>query len=316
MRVVATSGRPDLAVAYIGDFGGGRRVEFVEAVAPPRPRGEKWVVIVSTLYGCPVRCAMCDAGGDYRGKLSRAEIFAQLDFLVRTRFGDGAVPSRQFKVQFARVGEPAFNCAVLDVLDELPRRYDAPGLMPAISTIAPAGTDAFFAGLLAVKRRHYRGGDFQLQFSVHTTDDALRARLIPAETWPLGRIAAYGECFFAAGDRKVTLNFALAAAWPLDARVLADVFDPAKFVVKITPLNPTYRARANGLESYIVPSRRDEDYAVVRELRRAGYDVIVSVGEPEENLIGSNCGQYLREHLAAAAGLEGGYSYDVRELSA
>jgi len=32
-----------------------------------------------------------------------------------------------------------------------------------------------------------------------------------------------------------------------------------------------------------------------KQLRGTGYEVIVSVGELEENKIGSNCGQYLKK---------------------
>ena len=39
-------------------------------------------------------------------------------------------------------------------------------------------------------------------------------------------------------------------------------------------------------------------------LKKAGYQVIVSVGAPEENLIGSNCGQFLMTHLTALKKLQ------------
>jgi 23S rRNA (adenine2503-C2)-methyltransferase len=48
---------------------------------------------------------------------------------------------------------------------------------------------------------------------------------------------------------------------------------------------------------------------VVWELRSAGYEVIVSIGEVEENRVGSNCGQYVLRHLAAGEELPGGYDY-------
>ena len=39
--------------------------------------------------------------------------------------------------------------------------------------------------------------------------------------------------------------------------------------------------------------------------------MIVSIGEVEENLIGSNCGQYIMKHLEANKKLEEGYLYKV-----
>ncbi|MEE9455853.1 MAG: radical SAM protein [bacterium] len=315
MRIVASCGRPDLAMAYVAEFEPGKLVEFVEAVQPPLPREEKWVVLVSTLFGCPVGCLMCDAGNRYRGKLSAAEVLAQVDFLVRKHFPGGDVPVKKFKIQFARVGEPALNAAVLDVLEELPRRYRAPGLLPALSSVAPAGADRFWEGLLAVKRGHYRDGNFQLQFSIHTTDEELRDRLVPIKKWSLADVAAYGEEFYEPGDRKVTLNFALAEGSPLEPAVLVRIFDPGKFLVKITPLNPTYRAQRHGLRSYLSSSPSEGEAAVVRGLRAKGFDVIVSIGEAEENHIGSNCGQFLSAHLDAREGIAGGYTYPVNPLT-
>ena len=107
------------------------------------------------------------------------------------------------------MGEPSFNRGVLDVLSKLPLLYNAPGLMPAVSTIAPEGTDEFFEGLLEIKRELYQGR-FQLQFSIHTTDLKLRDWLMPVRKWDFERIAGFGEEFFEMGDRKVALNFALA----------------------------------------------------------------------------------------------------------
>jgi 23S rRNA (adenine2503-C2)-methyltransferase len=311
LKIVARCGRPDLATAYVAEFDDGKLAEFVEAVQPPLPIGEKWVLIVSSLFGCPVACRMCDAGGYYRGKMSAAEILGQIDFLVEKKFPAGAVPAKKFKIQFARVGEAALNAAVLDVLEALPERYSAPGLMPAVSTVAPAGADAFFERLRDVKRTRYPDGKFQLQFSIHTTDERLRDRLVPVKKWPTARVAAYGETFYEPGDRKITLNFALAEGAPLDARRLAELFDAEKFLVKLTPLNPTYTARRHGLRSHLEPTAPLEDNRVEGDLRAAGFDVIVSIGEVEENYIGSNCGQFLRARLAAREGLDGGYTYPV-----
>jgi 23S rRNA (adenine2503-C2)-methyltransferase len=311
MKVLASTGSDDIAVAYLAETAGGRLVEFTEAVQPPLPRDEKWVLIVSSLFGCPVRCAICDAGGRYEGKMDAAEIVEQIDFLVDRRYPDRRVPASKFKIQFARVGEPSLNPSVLDVLSDLPSRYDAPGLMPSISSVAPFGCDAFFESLRGIKNRFYPDGRFQLQFSIHTTDEALRDRLIPVRKWSLGRIGGYGASFRKSGDRKVTLNFALAQGTPIDPDVLLRWFDPADFLIKITPINPTHRAVANGIVSHIDPGR-DEARGEIERLRDAGYEVLLSIGELQENRIGSNCGQYIQTHLNArnrlGRGLGDGYA--------
>ncbi len=161
-----------------------------------------------------------------------------------------------------------------------------------------------------MKEEHYGGGRFQLQFSIHTTDPALRDRLVPVRKWTFEQIARYGDCFFAPGDRKLTLNFALVEGAAADAAALLPHFDPQKYLIKITPLNPTYAAAENGLRSHVRAGDPGAS-AVAAALREAGYEVIVSVGAPEESLIGSNCGQLTRRHLAAAASLPDGYTYAV-----
>lgn len=313
MKIVASTGHPDIAMVYVMDFDGSL-IECVEAVQPPRPREDKWVLMISTLFGCPIACQMCDAGGHYRGKLSESDMFAQIDYLIRQRYPDGFVPSKQFKIQFARMGEPALNPAVLDLLESLPGKINAPGLMPSVSTIAPHGTDGFFERLTEIKNRVYPDGNFQFQFSVHTTDQSLRDVLIPVKKWDFQKMAAFGDKFYQPGDRKITLNFALAKNSPIQSDLLLDYFDPDRYLIKITPLNPTYQAESTGLKSYIDPVREKDNYPVFDELSEAGYQVILSIGEQEENRIGSNCGQYVQKHLMAQSEFSAGYTYQVENF--
>ncbi|RPI34447.1 MAG: radical SAM protein [Chloroflexota bacterium] len=309
MKITAVTGCEEVAVVYIVDFGEGKLVECVEAVQPPIPREKKWVLLVSTMFGCPVGCMMCDAGGFYQGKLTKDQILAQIDFLVRKRYPDGCIPAGMFKIQFARMGEPALNPAVIEVLQTLPALYPSASLLPSLSTVAPKGCELFLERLIQVKERHYSRGRFQFQFSIHTTDVALRDRIVPVTKWSFEDMAAYGERFFQPGDRKITLNFALAKGNPLEAWVLRRYFDPDKFLVKITPLNPTHRSAEHNLATHINPECHDESDELVQSLREAGYQVIVSIGEVEENRIGSNCGQYVLRHLQAERHVTGGYTY-------
>ncbi len=297
MNVINSSGREDIATVHIADMGDGKLVEFVESTQPPLTRERKWVLIVSVLFGCPVRCLMCDAGDDYKGKLTSGQIFEQIDFLIRKRFPDGVIPVEKFKIQFARMGEPALNPSVLDVIDSVQDRYEIPGFIPSISTVAPMGADDFFERLLEIKRQKYSAGRFQLQFSLHTTDEDMRNHMVPVKKWGFSRIAEFVERFHGTDDKKVTLNFALAEGMPVKPDVLLEYFSPEKFILKITPINPTYRAMENRLASYIDAYNGHRDYQVINSLRAAGYDVILSIGEVEENRIGSNCGQFVMRHL-------------------
>ncbi len=293
MKIVHDTGENELARVFVAELEDGSNIEFVESVQPPYSWQEKWVLIVSTLKGCPVGCPICDAGSAYRGKLTRDEILAQIEHLVLSRFPDGAATIPKLKIQFARMGDPALNPAVLEVLQVLPERFNLPGLMPSISSVAPIGREQFFEELLRIKQELYPGGRFQLQFSVHTTDEQARRTLVPVRTWSLEQTAEFGDRFFETGDRKITLNFAAARGLPLEPKKLASLFSKDRFLVKLTPINPTKAAIQSGLESLIDPADEDACRAVAESFRAEGFETILSIGDLRENAIGSNCGMYV-----------------------
>ncbi len=297
MKIIGRAGREDIAYVYLAELDENKYIEFVESVQPPIPREDKWVLIVSTLFGCPVGCKICDAGGWYKGRLTKEDILRQIDYLVSQRYPDKKIPANKFKVQFARMGDPLLNSNVLDVLTELPNRYDAPGLMPCISTIAPAKTDIFFDRLIEIKTQLFAGGKFQMQFSIHSTDRAIRDKFIPIKKWLLPQIARYGERFYKEGDRKIALNFALAENSPIDPQILSEYFNPELFLIKLTPVNPTISARQNGISNLLFSDSDDHVSRLVTSLKDRDFEVIVSIGEPEENRIGSNCGQLVRSFI-------------------
>jgi 23S rRNA (adenine2503-C2)-methyltransferase len=138
---------------------------------------------------------------------------------------------------------------------------------------------------------------------------------MPVNRWNLAEIARYCKEFRQQADRKITLNFALVRGMPVDSDELRKHFDPERFLIKLTPLNPTYADTRNYLVSQIDSSWDETRCEIVNGLRNAGYEVIVSIGEMEENLIGSNCGQYLTEHLTAERRLIDSYSYDIKSHS-
>ncbi len=310
MKVIKKTGREDIAIVYIAETGNGELTEFVESLEPPLPRLKKWVLIVSTLYGCPVKCKFCDANYYYRGRIDAENIIAQIEYMVKNRFPDGTIPCEKFKIQFARMGEPAFNNSILDVLEALPTKYNAPGLMPCISTIAPSGKENFFARLLDIKKEKYPL-NFQLQFSIHATDTVIRDRLIPVKKWDLREIADYGSKFFDKGGRKIALNFAGNNGQLIESETLVNNFSPDIFLLKLTPINPTYSAQQNNLS-------RDFDSRSIAEkaeiLRKQGFEVLISEGVYEENNIGSNCGQYIQRHLIENQSSVSSYTYELQNL--
>lgn len=311
MKVLACAGNDDIARVYIAEFENGKKVEFVESVQPPIPREKKWVLIISNMFGCPVRCRFCDAGGKYSGKLTKNQMLQQIDFLVNSKGYSTNINIEKFKIQFARMGEPALNEDVLEVLKELPFIYNAPGLIPSVSTIAPEGTDRFFKRLLCIKNTNYKE-NFQFQFSIHTTDNKLRDWLIPVKKWSFEKMAEYGEQFYKKGDRKITLNFALAEGMPLDTEILLNYFNPDKFLLKLTPVNPTYNANSNNISSVLKTEETQNE--LIEKVKKSPYQVIISIGELEENNIGSNCGQYINTLNRGEIKPQNSYTYEIENF--
>lgn len=310
MKVIAKTGNDELATVYVAQSESGKLIEFVESVPPPFTRDEKWVLIISTLYGCPIKCKFCDAGNYYSGKPTKDELLFQIDYLIKNRFGGKSVPSKKFKIQFSRMGEPSFNPAVLEALKEIPSRYDAPGFYPSLSTVAPNGTDEFFEELLQIKNKYYEK-KFQFQFSIHSTDIEQRNWLIPVKTWSFEKMARFGEKFHKGNKQKVTLNFALADNTIVEPDVLIKYFNPEEFLIKITPVNPTYKATENHYTSSKTIS--SEYNGLVEELKDVGYEVIISIGDLTENEIGSNCGQHVMNFLKNKVKFEDSYTFPLQK---
>ena len=166
--------------------------------------------------------------------------------------------------------------------------------------MGPAGRDNFFKRLLDIKKRHYPRS-FQLQFSIHSTDITIRDRIIPIKKMSFQQIADYAERFHDEGGKKITLNFILAKDFTLDPKAMVENFSPDLFFIKMTPLNPTYMANRNQLAPGIIgkPIESGEGERILDRIKAEGYEALLSIGEQEENRIGSNCGQFVETYQKA-----------------
>ena len=291
--VAGMVGRPDLAEVMVARFPDGRTAEFVDAVDPLLPKQKKWVINLSTQFGCPVGCPFCDAGGGYRGNLSAEQMLAMLRHVVKHNPVGLAKQCAKLKVHFSRMGEPALNDAVLLTIARLRAELPWPGVWACVATTAPRTRGAWFQKLLHLKERYF-SGRFQLQFSINSTDSETRKRLVPIPHWNLSEIAAYGRSFHRPGDRKVVLNFALAQDVPFQSEVISRHFDPQTFAVKLTPINPTETSKQNGFVTVLRSDASAQVDGTVASLRANGFDVVLSMGDPGEDEIGSNCGQAVK----------------------
>jgi 23S rRNA (adenine2503-C2)-methyltransferase len=216
---------------------------------------------------------------------------AQMECLAMAKFPGGNVTSGIWKIQLARMGEPTLNPDVLKLLGNLGKR-DMKNLVISLSTVGPSQCAPFIQELKKLKDEYFPGR-FQLQFSIHSTDDETRHRLIPVKGLILPEIAALGRQFRSPGDRKITLNFIVMKDVEIDPARIAKLFDPENFLVKLTPLNPTYRARYHKILPGFDPEKPETIRELIAKFEEKGFETILSIGEMEENRIGSNCGQYV-----------------------
>lgn len=295
LEILSESGIEDVATVFCARFRRDDRyaIELVDGLETGIPREQKWIVNVSTQFGCPVGCSFCDAGGQYSGNLKTGEIVDQVKF-VMARHPELVAVCSKLKVHLARIGEPSLNDNVIEAIREIRSLTDNPGLWCCLPTVVPRNRQRWFTSLTAVKNDCFPG-HFQLQFSLNTTDEAVRRKMIPADLENFASVARIGEEFFTRGDRRVVLNFALATDVPFDPKVIRQFFSPEIFAVKLTPLNPTIRAGEMGLDTVLRGDGASavEDAAMV--LSESGFNVVLSIGDSRENEVGSNCGQSLRK---------------------
>lgn len=267
------------------------------------PLSEKWVITVSTQYGCSMGCSFCDVPKVGPGKNATTD-----DIVNQVMCGISLHPeikqTKRLNVHFARMGEPSWNNAVLAAtlkLKEVVKDYWGWGFHPVVSTICPAhnyNLEAFLKMWMIIKN-DVLNGEAGLQISVNTTDQTIRSKTMP-NALPLFHIARMFNGERVKG-RKITLNFALTDA-SIDAGYLAEIFDPENFLCKITPMHETTACKSNGLltrDGYTkyYPYKETEEV-----LKKAGFDVIVFIPSKEEDESRITCGNaILSDHNATAS---------------
>ena len=259
---------------------------------------QKWVATISTQKGCPMNCKFCDCPKyGFFGNASVEELAYQIETILQN---ETVKNTDRFNVHFARMGEPTFNPNVLAFakgqLRELVAKYIvAQTVHPVVSTMLPKNNNnltKFVLDWCNIKNIDYRG-EAGLQFSINSTDDAQRDYQFNKRSLSLAEISEIAKTLPQPIGRKYTLNFAVTKDTILDAERLTKLFNPKKFIVKITPIHETKSAVKNGFD---VTTSYD-DYDVYRQFERPlvkmGWDVIVFVPSHEEDSDRITCGNAL-----------------------
>lgn len=294
--------RGQLETLSIGDYGKSRNIKAdflgfpneINGVANGDclPLSEKWVVTLSTQFGCPQKCTFCDVPKiSFRGNASfddlKLQLYTALELFPDVKYTD------RLNIHYARMGEPIYNPAVFefsrwlqtfkrDFQRETGKRVET--IHPVLTTSLPnryARLEEKLHDWLQIKNDLYHG-QAGLQISVNSTNEDQRQKMFAGMSLSLEEFANMAARFPSPLGRKYCLNFAYSTDFEVDAIKLVNLFDPNDWMCKITPIHNNTACRKNKIETV----NGYESYApykqVETDLKRAGFDVLVFVPSMDE----------------------------------
>lgn len=294
--------RGQLESLSIGDYGKHHNVkaDFLGysrplngvANAPCMPVSEKWVITISTQYGCPMKCTFCDVPNvPFRGNASyddlKDQFYKAIALFPHVHYTD------RLNLHFARMGEPIFNEAVFNFAEWMYKNkrsitHDTglriETLHPVLTTSLPRSFHKLEERIMhwcSIKNDLYNG-QAGLQFSINSTSDAQRDTMFNGMSLPLAALAGIGERMPDPIGRKYCLNFAFSSDYEIDATLLASLFNPDKFMVKITPIHNNDACRKNGIQTVDGYSSYAPYQQAEMDLKAAGFDVLVFIPSMDE----------------------------------
>lgn len=292
----------ELETLSIGDYGKSKNVKadflgytkVIEGVPNTEcmPLSEKWVITLSTQYGCPMKCTFCDVPNlKFKGNASLKDLKEQ--FYKAIGLFPNVNYTERLNVHFARMGEPIFNDNVFEFARWLYKEKNAiyanSGLRievvhPVLTTSLPKAYTKLEERILQwcdIKNNLYNG-QAGLQFSINSTNEKQRSVMFQDMQLHLEDLALISSKMPYPLSRKYCLNFAYSTDFEIDADKIKNLFDPEKFMCKITPIHNNNSCAKNkiqtigGYDSW-QPYQKPEE-----ELRKAGYDVLVFVPSMDE----------------------------------
>lgn len=261
------------------------------------PLEEKWVITISSQYGCSMGCSFCDVP-----KVGRGINATFNDLLMQVYGGVGLHPevekTARLNLHYARMGEPTWNIDVIHSAYWLASdlKQKGWGFHPVVSTMMPNNNTNLFSFLEQwLDLKNNLDGEAGLQLSINTTSREVRRETMP-HAMEIEDISSMFYDLLSTREpvkgRKITLNFALTDA-PIDADYLYQFFSPKYFICKITPMHKTKACISKGL---LTDDGYDLYYPykeVEEELKRVGFDVLVFIPSKEEDESRITCGNAL-----------------------
>lgn len=256
---------------------------------------EKWVVTMSTQYGCNSNCKFCDVPKVGSGiNVTYDDLKSQLESALSLH--PEIKHTKRLNIHYARMGEPSWNENVFDFTRDLKniiKPYIGDSLIhPVFTTMCP-NKNRFTADRInewvGIKNVLFNG-NAGLQLSINSTNEEQRKDMFSNNALTLDQISQIGKQLPIPKGRKYCLNFALADEYEVNAEKLRNLFDPNKFMVKITPLHKTISSIENGIETTKGYTEYTPYKDVEKSLKDVGFDVLVFVPSYDEDLGRITCG--------------------------
>jgi 23S rRNA (adenine2503-C2)-methyltransferase len=208
-------------------------------------RNERWMIGVSCMSGCPVHCEFCATGQLKRWRsLTAEEIYEQVKFILDKNKDIDITKTKEFKINYTRMGEPFLNIdnvkKAIELVNNDERLKDV-RVHHYISTIGIVGSDFSW-----IK------DNITLQLSLHSLDEDRRHKLIPIDK--LMSIEQLGQ-IRTQSSLKTTLNMTLVDTADFDINKLKKYFDPEYFFIKLSPINENEVSKENNLGDGIIKQK-------------------------------------------------------------
>ncbi len=255
------------------------------------PLQEKWVITLSTQYGCVMKCKFCDVPNvQFRGNATFADLKQQ--FYAALSKYPGVNYTDRLNIHFARMGEPVFNEDVLlfsewlaankrQIQEETGVRIEV--IHPVLTTMCPEyeHTENRIRQWADIKNELFNG-QAGLQLSINTTSDAARNDMFDGSSKQLREIAAIADKLPMPIGRKYCLNFAYASGNEVDGAKLASMFDIDQWMVKITPIHNNTACIDNGIATIDGYSSYRPYKEPEQNCKSAGFDTLVFIPSQDE----------------------------------